>query len=446
MVLSSNADNKFGVSPFIVGEVLGAGCNYAGGAGIQSAINDCFAAGGGTVYIRSSSTPYIVDLTLLAGVDLFGCSVDGRPPSVVAKVVVQGAHTFAPVAGFTFVLLGNISFINTAGTDAFTINPTAGAQCIFVLKYCGVDSNVAGGRCFNVTPDAISAAIVPTEFSNCSSDMEVIIANGPGVTQIQAHGGSYGSNSAAAVNLAVGTGFLVAQETQIQSNGGPAVTVGTGTSGVNGDFSSFQANAFPCIDLTVASGAAETHHCTFDSNAGSGFYVDGVAGTVFKHLDSGVTGNARAIGTTENVISWQPYAQTAAMAVGSNRGTSSFDSSQFTVTDGWVHLTSFSSFTWIDQGANTVASSNTGYFATAVINLQMPAAPVQGDVIKVKNLPGLVTIQTNAGQTLQVANQTSSVGTGLAVSTQVGDAMELTYQASTQIWCANNIIGNWMVS
>ena len=78
MVGFGSSDNKFGPTSFIVGETLGDGCNYAGGAGIQQAIDDAFALGiATTVYIRSSGIPYTVNLLLKDRVELQGVTIDG---------------------------------------------------------------------------------------------------------------------------------------------------------------------------------------------------------------------------------------------------------------------------------------------------------------------------------------------------------------------------------
>ena len=93
----SNSDNKFGLTPYIVGQTLGDGCNYSS---IQAAIDDAFAAGGGVVGIRPSTVPYVENLTLRQGVELYGFDVDGRLPSAISRVVIQGNHTFTVAGGF----------------------------------------------------------------------------------------------------------------------------------------------------------------------------------------------------------------------------------------------------------------------------------------------------------------------------------------------------------
>lgn len=439
----NGADNKFGLTPYIVGPVLGDGCNYDT---IQSAIDDAFAAGGGVVGIRPSLTPYVENLTLRAGVELFGFDVDGRLPSTLSKVAVQGNHTFALAAGFGACLAQYINFSCVSG-DTFTLNATGVSQVILAVKFCGLEAfTLAGQRAVVLNADAGCGAQFSTDNANINSSSHNFECIGAGSQAAFMSLGSSNSQSGNTFELTAGNGSLQGQNTQM--NG--LYICNFNTANGNASFTHTDLNSGQEAVLFAAGGGqAVFTHCNVVSSAVSGNWVDGASGQV-TFGDILLGGSAHGIGATitQQKIDWQPYAETAAGPVGSNRGTSSFDNIYFTVTDGWVSL-AFTplTFTWVNQAASTTVSSSQGNFITAAgVTLTLPAIASQGDTVAFKDPVGFApyVIQANAGQTLQVANQTSAVA-GTATSSQIGDAMELTYYAALNIWCANSVVGNWLV-
>ena len=130
----SNADNKFGPTDFVVGPILGAGCNYTV---IQTAINDAFAAGGGTILIRPGT--YTEDLILQPTVDLVGVCGDGREFPALVNII--GTHSRN---GNGITVVENIFFDQPAGIT-LAVFGFAGTTPILAIKNCRVlsDTNVA---------------------------------------------------------------------------------------------------------------------------------------------------------------------------------------------------------------------------------------------------------------------------------------------------------------
>ena len=105
-----------------------------------------------------------------------------------------------------------------------------------------------------------------------------------------------------------------------------------------------------------------------------------------------------------------------------------------------------SGFPWIDQATGITLAANTGYFVTAATTQTLPAAPSQGNVVKIIcDTTGAVVVTANAGQTIRLGN-TASSGANTFTSTARGDALELIYRAATTQWIALDSVGNWTIS
>lgn len=431
----NGSDNKFGPGPFIVGTVLGDGCNYDK---IQSAINDCFAAGGGTVFIRVGN--YTENLTIRETVDLYGFDVDGRLPSTLSHVVVTGNHTFTGTpAGFNISIFQNITFSCLAG-DLFTLTQAGGGGVICAAKFCGFEAFTdPASRGFVLNADGTSSCQFSTDNCNINSASHTFEAIGAGSTAASLNLGSCNSASGNSFQLTAGSGTLQLMNGQISAN----TYLFNGLT-PNGQCQFSHSDLFcgqEAVIFPAGNGQMSIRHVTLSSGAASTNFVDGTGGQL-DYCDVALTGSATGIGAsiTQIFSDWKPYGATT--HVGVNR----YNPAEFSVSasTGEVSLLAPSSFTWNDIAAPTVISDNTGSFMTAPVTVQLPAAPVQGSVTKFKVVTGgsPVVIQTNVGQTFQIANQT---GTN-ATSTLVGDAIEFTYYAAGTTWVANSIIGNWNVT
>lgn len=105
-------------------------------------------------------------------------------------------------------------------------------------------------------------------------------------------------------------------------------------------------------------------------------------------------------------------------------------------------ITSSGFGTWIDQATSTTAASNRNYFATDAITLTLPAAPSQGDIIKIIcETTGIVTITPAAGQFIRLS---SSYTDGSFTSSSRGDCVSLVYRTVGTVWIAESFDGVWI--
>lgn len=105
------------------------------------------------------------------------------------------------------------------------------------------------------------------------------------------------------------------------------------------------------------------------------------------------------------------------------------------------------SFSWIDASGDFTASIGQGYFITGTSIVTLPASPSQSDLIGIlfDNASGNVTIQANTGQSIRLANVSSSVA-GTFVNTQRGDSLYLVYRDADSSWISIFSTGSWTAS
>lgn len=421
-----SSDNLFGISDFIVDPLDVHGSFNT----IQSAIDAANSAGGGVVYIKKGT--YTENLTLHDKVYLSGVCVDGRLQNFVT---IAGNHIFNDSGtGFGICIVENIDF-ESVGADLLTMSPSSGV-CAFACKYCLF--NGATGRAAVIGGGAGFASFNSTEctFAGASVCLDYQSNSGGTLRNCQLGG--------AATTFLVDAATVDILECNVTSSTN-AIFVTSASSLVNVSHSNLIS-----MDSTIrfsAAGTVNSSHNTHQSSAASEYVTGFPLGATYNYADDVLTGTATTYGTiTAAPRVWKPYA-TSGLTGTAVRGTAAFDSTDFTVTDGFVTFTGSTAFPWVDRNITNTVVSNEGNFVTsATVQLTLPAAPAQGDTCKFKDPVGIApyVIQANAGQTLQVANQTSSVA-GSASSSAIGDAMELTFYAAGNVWVANSIIGNWNV-
>ena len=102
---------------------------------------------------------------------------------------------------------------------------------------------------------------------------------------------------------------------------------------------------------------------------------------------------------------------------------------------------------WNDEATSFNALKSNGYFVTANATGTLPASPAQGDTISfaVDSASGILTIQANTGQTIQIG-KAKSASAGTAASNFNGDSVTLVYRASDTNWIATSVIGTFTVT
>jgi hypothetical protein len=473
----NNSANKFAFSQYIVGTVLGDGCNYST---VQSAIDDAFAAGGGVVLVKPGT--YNENLTLRSGVDLVGADVDGRLPSFLAKVVINGNMTFSAVGGFSIVVVTEMNFTCAAG-DLLTMTPTGGAQMIFACKFSGLEATAPGSRAVVFDPDLTSSCSFATDNSSINADGTAFDMIGAGSGSASVTLESVSSNGDV-FRLNSGNGSLDIQNARASAGG----TIFQGfTAFGNCTFdSSFITSGNECVLFPAGGGQCFARQSTISCSAGSGLWIDGVGGTV-EFVDLGFTaiGNGIGFAITQQKLDWQPYAESSAAAVGSFRGTASFDSASFAVTNGFVQATGniataigtdsgvatpiagvfnifggpgittlasandiyINSVTYTEQVGNFGANSDEGYWISNGVTATLPATGglVDGATVEIVCVASPVVVQAGVGQRIFIGNQVSSVA-GTASNSADGDVLVLRFRTSGPDWYAVSSIGNWVLA
>ncbi len=146
--------------------------------------------------------------------------------------------------------------------------------------------------------------------------------------------------------------------------------------------------------------------------------------------------------TTGNVVVSGVNATTSSV------GVASFNSSDFTVNgSGQVSLNGSIVGSWIDEAASFNAIAGNGYFVTATSTATLPASPTQGQTIsfEVDSISGILTIQANTGQIIQIG-KAISVSAGIAVSNFNGDSVTLVYRSADTSWRAISCVGTFTIT
>lgn len=427
----TNADNKFGPCSFVVGPTVGDGCNYTS---IQSAINDVFAIGTGNVLIRPST--YGENLTLKSGVNLIGVSVDGD----AGDVRITGSHVLVDGS----VSCSNIHFNSPA--DAFTVgNPVGAGSAQLELVDCLVVANL--GKAFELNSQVGIAGITLTRCNvsssnytiNCTSLPYMVITDSDifssGAGAIFVVSGSGAGSATIYQSRIVG---IASPAMDIQDAGFTTVANYTYFEGANQPISFNAAASFSGKQNSFKNSAATTEYIV-----GPGVYTYG--GDVIDPIQSsGIDG-----ATTQIKLGARPWAETGTGVATDVRGSANFDSTQFTVTDGFVQFLSGTGLlTWFDRAVSVAVPAFTGNAVTATsVTLTLPTAPANGAECDFLALgANVITVQAGGTDIIRLGSSTSSAG-GTITSTALGDSVRLVYMTLSTTWCAiGGTQGNWTLA
>lgn len=102
---------------------------------------------------------------------------------------------------------------------------------------------------------------------------------------------------------------------------------------------------------------------------------------------------------------------------------------------------------WTDESTSFNALSQNGYFVTANATATLPSSPAQGDEIAfaVDSASGILTVQANTGQTIQIGKAISA-SAGIAVSNFNGDSVTLRFRSSDSNWLSTSVVGTFTVT
>lgn len=440
MVGPSNSTNKFGPSSYIVGTPangLGNGVNFTS---IQAAVNQAVADGYGTanpVDIIIRAGVYTEDVTITdGGISLVGASA-GTNNILTQQTFIQGTITLTVTASNQFSL-SNLLVTGQAG-GALVVNGGGFPLRMSAFNCSFLSQNVAAPAVsISVASGTFGSAIFLNCFINSIAEAYFCDSRTIGVF--------FGTNLQGQTNMVTldGTARIQLLGCTGDASGGFGVQFLNGANQVAACRYSGITASDSIIDMTPG-GAANIEHCNFTSNAASGFFIQGTGNLTYTNISN--NGTAIALDPGIGVITvgdWKPYAEAgAAPGTGVVRGTSCYDSNQFSVTDGFVQANFSGLFPWVEQNASVTVDPNEGNFSVANITLTLPAQPQPiGTTCKFKAVTNdILTIAGNVGDVLQMGNQSGTTIT----NTLSGDAIELTHY-DLGIWIANSSMGNWIVA
>lgn len=252
----------------------------------------------------------------------------------------------------------------------------------------------------------------------------------------------------AALALTTGSGNTAVGENALLN-----VTTGAGNTAVG-------TSALSTAITLASNNTAIGNNCL--SGVGTGVYNIGLgtsAGLNYVNTDTSniAIGNA-GVGAESNTIRIGTQASASythsACYIAGIVGVTTSNSQLVTINSstGQLGVVSASGFTWTDvTGATQTIAVANGYITDrgGGVTYTLPATAALGDTFKIVGKLGLATITPNANQQILIGSSSGSVGvTGTAVSTNVGDCIELiciTSGAST-VWRAQSVIGTWTLS
>jgi hypothetical protein len=344
--------------------------------------------------------------------------------SAVTSVTGSGNILAAPTTGAVVVsLVGTtnhaIQLGNASGSLTSASLLTNGQLLIGSNGLDPVAAGLTAGTGITITPGAGSITIATT--ATASAVQELTPDSGGAVTptgsplNITIHG----TNGINTTNG--GAGQLNVNGIQATTAQIGVTTLATNAQAINGTDA---VNAVTSAALAAKLGAQTLFGLPI--GAGSTAAINWTAAPTNGQLLIGNTGNTPALNTI-----------TAGAGIAVSNGAGSIT----------ITALSPSGFPWTDEAASFNASSNNGYFVTAVATATLPPTPSQGDVIRiVSDTASIVTILANGGQKIRLGNVISAAA-GTAASTRIGDAMELVYRTADTTWYNfASPVGSWNIT
>lgn len=437
MVGPSNSTNKFGPASYVVGTPangLGNGVNFTS---IQAAYNQAVADGYGianptTILIRPGQ--YSESITITDGGIAFDCASN----AISGGAVIIDGNLTLNVTGPNAFSFSNITFTSS-------LNPTltiTGAAFPFRGSFnnCSFSCSDPGTTCIDISVPSGTFGFANFRACQIQSDGNGIYNNSRTIVVFENSDSQSAAGSAVVLDS---SGRLQIEFSSLVSNAAYGVLFNAAANQCT-IYNSNISSVLTAIEMTVG-GSANVFKSTITTSDASGYWVVGTGN--LSYCDVINLGSAIGIDPALGVITipdWKPYAESgAAPGTGVVRGTACFDSSQFSVTDGFVQASFSGLFPWVERNANATVNPNEGNFSVANITLTVPAQPQPiGTTIKFKVVTNdTLVIAGNPGDFLQIG----SLGGTALTNTSSGDAIELTHY-DLGIWIANSVVGNWLIT
>lgn len=378
--------------------------------------------------------------------------------------VLGGTGIDTSGAGSTLTLTFDVTEVATIATtyacDAGSATPAANTLTVTGGTGCATSG---AGSTVTVNVDATVPLSFPTDSGTATPAANALtIAGGTGCS-------TTGAGSTVTVNVDATVPLSFATDSGTATPAANTITIAGGSNGIDtvGAGSTvtlnFDVTEQPTIPTSVGtdSGTATPALNTFNIIGGEG-------------IDTSGSG-------TNVTISGENASDT-------NKGIASFDSGDFTVTNGNVTLndtaiiqtitgdsggalsptagnfnilgrsgskTSGSGSTltvksppYAAQGLTGASSLNSGEFVTASVTRTLPATAgiTDGELVEfICTTANPLVIAANTGQTIRVGTLVSS-SAGNVTSTAIGDSLSLRFYAAGTVWLATSVIGTWSIA
>lgn len=162
---------------------------------------------------------------------------------------------------------------------------------------------------------------------------------------------------------------------------------------------------------------------------------------IIKNLASGPVPPSVATLYTENTGTATPAANNLNVVGGTGIATSGFgDTITINVING--------GFTWIETAISLGITAQVGVFCTAALTISLPPSgslSIGATVIVYVDTTDPVVIQANAGQSIEISQNLSSVA-GTATSTTQGNIVTLVFRPSDTTWHAISSAGSFTLA
>jgi hypothetical protein len=315
------ADNKYWLSPYVVDPSTTPG-KIGSYTTIQAAINAAGAAGGGQVVVRGGT--FTEDLTFLPNVNLQGMNTDGLlAVNGGYGVIVIGNHGVNDTTGDVIFTVSNIGFQTSAGIT-FNLASTA-HEILSEFLFCSIQNSDAAGVCFALSSAGSTVACIANNTITYADNTIATVG-----TSCQYQHANTAISQAGAPAFVNNGGTLEVKNCYI---GAGIILEVLGGNSILFNNQLFASNTGV---LFSSAGGVVSNNNAWSSSAVSGYYIDGAAGS-YQYNNDAVIGTATQINPaiTQQTQVWRPRA-TAGTSSTAYAGTASFNSSDFTVVDGFV--------------------------------------------------------------------------------------------------------------
>jgi hypothetical protein len=107
-------------------------------------------------------------------------------------------------------------------------------------------------------------------------------------------------------------------------------------------------------------------------------------------------------------------------------------------------------FTWNEETTSFAAAVQNGYFCNDALTATLPATAglvIGNTIIIYVDTTGVVVIQANTGQSIQVGEGVSSPGgTATCTAGQKGSILEIIFKPSDSTWHVQSSLGSWVTA